>query len=152
AGFDGAYSLGDETIKALEAFDKFKTNNKGNKPGQYLIAEVEKMNDAEKTAFVMSKLLPLVAAAEAVKVLRVALDKLGPQAQVQAKVTAIDAGTLVPAPAFWTQMLNAFNQGMAGVAQINDVVAKMQAKDPKGANKAGAGGGDGKDAAAGGGA
>ncbi|HXU72263.1 MAG TPA: DUF4157 domain-containing protein, partial [Polyangia bacterium] len=140
AGYEAAYSLSDETIKALELFEKFKTNNKGSKPGQYLIAEVEKMNDVERTAFVNSKLLVLAAASEAAKVLRVALDKLGPAAQVQQKVAEIDGGKLVPAPQFWAQMLGAFNQGVAGIAQINDVVAKMQAHDPKGA-AGGAGGG-----------
>ena len=114
AGFDGAYSLSDETIKALETFEKFKTNNKGHKPGQYLVAEVDKMNDAEKTAFVVSKLVALAASAEAAKALRVALDKLGPSAQVSQKITALDAGTLVPAPAFWSAMAAAFNAGAAG--------------------------------------
>ncbi|MDB4969419.1 MAG: hypothetical protein JWN44_5108, partial [Myxococcales bacterium] len=128
AGFDAGYSLSDETLKALETFEKFKTNNRGHKPGQYLVAEVEKMPDAEKTAFVTAKLTALAAAAEVAKVLRVALDKLGPAAVVGQRLAAIDGGGVVPAPQFWAAMQAAFNAGAAGLAQINQVVAQVQAK------------------------
>ncbi len=153
AAFDPGFHLSDDQLKAYETFDKFKTTNAGHKPGQYLIAEVDKMPDTEQATFVNGKLAPIANAAEVVKALRVALDKLGPAAQVQARVVEIDGGKVVQASQFWTQMVASFNQAVAGIAQLNDLVARMQAKDPKSADKDGAGGkaaaGDAKDAKAG---
>ena len=125
AGYDPTYSLSDEALKALATLEKFKATYRGNKPGDYLVAEAEKLVDAAMTAFVQAVLEPIANALDAMRALRAALDRLGPHVEVQKKLAMVDAGK-VDAPAFWTFLGTHFKTGGTGMEQVNAALDALE--------------------------
>ena len=127
-GYDPAYSLSDEAIKAYTTLEKFKDLYKGNKPGEYLATEAEKLVEAQRTAYVNNTLTALVGGLDAQKALRLAIEKLGPASEVGKRLALIDSGKSVEAPAFWALVAAGFSTGSQGLSQVDAAIATLEKK------------------------
>jgi hypothetical protein len=131
AGFDPGYSLSDDSIKAWETLGKFKDLYRGSKAADYLAAEADKLDPAQKTSFVNSKLAAICGAAEPMKALRLALERLGPAVEVTGKLAEIDSGKGgVDATGFWAAMSLDFNAMLPGLEQVTAVIDKLLGRPP----------------------
>ena len=128
ASFDASFSLSDEGIRARETLDKFNALYRGNRAGDYLVAEAEKLDEAQKTSFINTRLANLVGAGEPMKALRLAVEQLGPAAQVSKKLADIDGGKSVNASEFWLQLGSIFNPSKPGMQQIAAAIQAVEAR------------------------
>jgi Domain of unknown function (DUF4157) len=134
ASFDASLSLSDESIRARETLDRLKALYRGNRAGDYLVAEAEKLDEAQKTSFINTKLAAIAGASEPMKALRLAIERLGPAAEVAKKLAEIDGGKSVNADEFWTQLGSSLDPSKPGMQQV---VAAIQAVEARRAMPAG---------------
>lgn len=127
AVFDPAYVLDDEALRAEDALERVRLLYRGCRPADYLVRVVEREGEeAKRHALAHTLVEPLCKGYEPHKALRAALDHLGPSREVQKQLGIVDGGKLVDPPMFWTRMLARFNADETGIAQVNDVIKRLQ--------------------------
>jgi hypothetical protein len=129
--FDAAFSLSDESILALETLEKFKQVYRANKAGDFLVAEAQKLDEAQKTSFVSTKLASIVGTCEPLKALRLAIERLGPASEVSKKLSEIDSGKGVNASEFWMELGVSFDATTPGIAQVANAIRAVEARHPR---------------------